>query len=173
MKKRIGYFAGGFLVIFAIIISFQLNKDQSKLSLEAVLGNSVYNAWEGLNEIIEDSTEEITIDSITEMNENLISVEAYANVIDRIVEEDLLLPIASKLLNIGRDIEGNHKGNGEFTEVDKKKYKVIVAEAKKVVTQIYKVYYVPDSEGRVKLEIKNFKELENINHRLNDYDFEK
>lgn len=173
MKKRIGYFAGGFLVIFAIIISFQLNKDQSKLRLEAVLGNSVYNAWEGLNEIIEDSTEEITIDSITEMNEKLISVEAYANVIDRIVEEDLLLPIASKLLNIGRDIEENHKGNGEFTEVDQKRYKVIVAEAKKVVKQIYKVYYVPDSEGKVKLEIKNFKELENISDRLNDEDFEK
>lgn len=173
MKKRIGYFVGGFLVILAIIISFQLNKDQSKLSLEAVMGNSVYNAWEGLNEIIEDSSEEITIDSINEMNEKLISVEAYANVIDRIVEEDLLLPIVSKLLNIGRDIEENHERNGEFTEVDKKKYKVIVAEVKKVVTQIYKVFYVPDSEGKVKLEIKNFKELENINDRLNDYDFEK
>ncbi|WP_313800827.1 hypothetical protein [Cytobacillus sp.] len=173
MKKRIGYIAGGFLVILAIFISFQLNKDSSKLSLEAVLGNSVYNAWEGLNEIIEDSTEEITMESVNEMNENLISVQAYANVIDRIEEEDLLLPIASNLLNIGRDIEENHKKNGKFTDIDKKKYKVIVEETKKVITQIYKVYYVPDSEGKVKLEIQNFKELENINDRLNNYKFEK
>ncbi|KOP82713.1 hypothetical protein ACFFHH_24225 [Cytobacillus solani] len=172
MRKVVTYFAGGFLVILAIIISFQIDKDKSELSLEAVLGNSIFNAWDSLNEIVEDSTEEISIESIKVMNENLISIEAYANVIDRIVAEDLLLPIVSKLLNIGKEIEENHDKNGEFTEVDIEKYKVIVNEAKNVIEQIYIVYYVPDSEGKVKLEIENFRELANINERLNVYDFE-
>lgn len=38
---------------------------------------------------------------------------------------------------------------------------------KEVNEQILKVYYIPNSEGTVKLKIENFEELIEINKRLN------
>ncbi|MFC7686289.1 hypothetical protein [Ureibacillus sp. GCM10028918] len=145
MRKLLGYFAGGFLVILlAIIISYQDGHENGEKRMAAVLGNSVYNVWEGYYEIVEDSNKEMTIDSISRMNDRLISVKAYSNVVDRTVGEEVLLPIADKLLNIGTGFEDGYRENGNF---DKEKYMETVEEIEKVITLFTEIYYIPNSEG--------------------------
>ncbi|KGR79259.1 hypothetical protein [Ureibacillus sinduriensis] len=150
MRKQVGYFAGGFLVILlTIIISYQDGHENGEKRMVAVLGNAVYNVWESYYEIVEDSNREMTIDSISRMNDRLISVKAYSNVVDRTVGEEVLLPIADKLLNIGKVIENNYRENGNL---DKEKYKETVEEIEKVNTLLTEIYYIPNSEGKVNLK---------------------
>lgn len=166
MKKRIGYFLGIIVFVLAIGISYQMGKDKSELALRSVMGNSIYKVWEGYNSIIEDSSKEMVIDSIEKMNENLGYIEAHSSVVDRTVGEDLLQPIASKLSNIGKGIEENYYENESFNEKQEKRYREIIEEMKKINKQITEVYYIPDSEGDVYLEIENFEELKEINKQL-------
>lgn len=169
MKKVYAIFSTTIILILILAIIFSTNTNKSELSLESVGGSSIYKIWEGYDMIRENSSEDFTIEAITELKENLISIEAYSNVVDNIVSEDLLQPIAANLLDINKNIEGNYKKNGELTEIDKESYTTINNEIKNILPLINKVYYIPKKEGRIRLEIKDFEELEDINIRLHDY----
>lgn len=168
MKRRIGYFLGVIVIVIflAIGISYKMSKEESETALRNVLGNSIYKVWEGYDSIIEDSSKEMTIESIDKMNGNLVHIEAKSSVVDRTVGENLLQPIASKLWHIGKEIEESYYENDGFNEEQEKRYKEIVDEMKKINKQIIEIYYIPGSEGGVYLEIENFEELEEIKKRL-------
>lgn len=166
MKRRLANIAGVVIVILAIIISYQVGKDKAERRLEGVLGNSLFNVWAGLNNIVENSKEELTIETIEEMNRDLFSVGAYANVIDRTVEHNLLQPVSENLLAIGTNIENRYNQNGGFTENDVEKYKNLTEKVEIINKLLLEIYYISNSEGKVNLEIENFHELENVNNDL-------
>ncbi|WP_346235455.1 hypothetical protein MKY04_05025 [Lysinibacillus telephonicus] len=149
MKKRIGYLLGIIAIVLAIVFSYQAGKKEVEGNIKTVIGNSVYNVWEGYNSIIEDSNKGLTIDAISKMNERLIYVTAYSNVIDRGTGQTLLQPIASKISNIAKGIEDNYYQDGGVNEQQQEKYKQMIEAIKEVNEQILKVYYIPNSEGTV------------------------
>ncbi|MEI4770945.1 hypothetical protein WAX74_15085 [Psychrobacillus sp. FJAT-51614] len=165
MKKYAYNFSIIFLALFsATMIYLNVEAKKSERKLEAVVGNSVYNVWVTLNEISSDG--EITFQNIEKTNEKLITAEVFAGIIDRSVSVELLQPIIKNLLVIGESIENNYYKNNEFTKENQEIHKEYLTEVQKTISAIYDIYYVPNSEGKVKLEIKNFDELTEINKRL-------
>jgi hypothetical protein len=155
------------VIITALIISsYKTDGEDAKVTLESVVGNSLFKLLDNYDAIL--LTKELSIDSIKEINKNLTSIEVSSGVIDLAVGQELLSPIANNLLKIMNDLENNYIKNEQFTEQDKEKYQKAITEIDIMIPLIHEIYYVPNSKegAEPKLEIENFGELKNVNNRL-------
>ncbi|MGE7929922.1 hypothetical protein [Lysinibacillus xylanilyticus] len=168
MKKSYMIFMALILVIITVLIisSYKTEGEEAKVTLESVVGNSLFKLLDNYDAIL--STKELSIDSIKEIDKNLTSIEVSSGVIDLAVGQELLNPIANNLLKIMNDLENRYYKNKQFTEQDKEKYQKAITEIDTMIPLIYKVYYVPNSKegAEPKLQIENFDELKTINNRL-------
>lgn len=168
MKKFYMIFMALILVIITILIiySHKTEGEEARVTLESVVGNSLFKLLDNYDAIL--STKELSIDSIKEIDKNLTSIEVSSGVVDLAVGQELLSPIANNLLKIMNDLENRYYKNKQFTEQDKEKYHKAIAEIDTMIPLIYKIYYVPNSKegAEPKLEIENFDELKTVNNRL-------
>jgi len=168
MKKSFMIFMALILVIITVLIisSYKTEGEEAKVTLESVVGNSLFKLLDNYDAIL--STKELSIDSIKEIDKNLTSIEVSSGVIDLAVGQELLNPIANNLLKIMNDLENRYYKNKQFTEQDKEKYQKAIIEIDTMIPLIYKVYYVPNSKegAEPKLQIENFDELKTLNNRL-------
>ncbi|TKI63270.1 hypothetical protein FC756_18395 [Lysinibacillus mangiferihumi] len=168
MKKFYMIFMPLSLVIITVLIIFSYKTDgeNAKVTLESVVGNSLFKLLDNYEAI--HSTKELSIDSIKEINVNLTSIEVTSGVIDLAVGQELLSPIANNLLKIMKDLENNYDQNKQFTEQDKEKYQKAITEIGVMISLIHEIYYVPNSKegAEPKLKIENFGELKTVNNRL-------
>jgi len=168
MKKSYMIFMALILVIITVLIifSYKTEGEEAKVTLESVVGNSLFKLLDNYDAIL--STKELSIDSIREIDKNLTSIEVSSGVIDLAVGQELLIPIANNLLKIMNDLENRYYKNKQFTEQDKEKYQKAITEIDTMIPLIYKVYYVPNSKegAEPKLQIENFDELKTLNNRL-------
>lgn len=168
MKKSYMIFMALVLVIITMLIitSYKTEGQEAKVTLESVVGNSLFKLLDNYDAIL--STKELSIDSLKEIDGNLISIEVSSGVIDLAVGQELLSPIANNLLKIMNDLENRYYKNKQFTELDKEKYQKAITEIDTMIPLIYKVYYVPNSKegAEPKLQIENFDELKTLNNRL-------
>ncbi len=171
MKKNILIYFGLalLLLISAITISnYETKGEKATKRLESILSSSLLNLWNDYDNIHKYSTNELSIESVREINKKLSSIEIYSNVIDEAVSQNLLNPIAKNLRNIVKDIENNYDKNGKFTLQDGENYRNVLAEVNNILQLISEIYYVSEStEGsKPTLKIKKFDELKKLNHRL-------
>jgi len=154
------------IITVLIIFSYKTDGEDAKVTLESVVGNSLFKLLDNYETI--HSKKELSIDSIKEINGNLISIEVSSGVIDLAVGQELLSPIANNLLKIMKDLENNYNQNKQFTEQDKEKYKKAMEEVDTMIPLIQEIYYVPNSKegAEPKLKIENFGELKTVNNRL-------
>ncbi|MCY9549626.1 hypothetical protein [Lysinibacillus xylanilyticus] len=168
MKKSYMIFMALILVIITVLIifSYKTEGEEAKVTLESVVGNSLFKLLDNYDAIL--SSKELSIDSIREIDKNLTSIEVSSGVIDLAVGQELLSPIANNLLKIMNDLENRYYKNKQFTEQDKEKYQKAITEIDTMIPLIYKVYYVPNSKegAEPKLQIENFDELKTLNNRL-------
>ncbi|MFJ3387808.1 hypothetical protein [Lysinibacillus sp. NPDC086135] len=168
MKKIYLIFMTLILVIIAVLIiySYKTEGEEAKVTLESVVGNSLFKLLDNYDTIL--SKKELSIDSIKEIDKNLTSIEVSSGVIDLAVGQELLSPIANSLLKIMSDLKDRYDKSEQFSEQDKEKYKKAIAEIDAMIPLIYKVYYDPNSKegAEPKLEIENFDELKTINIRI-------
>lgn len=168
MKKIYLIFMTLILVIITVLIiySYKTEGEEAKVTLESVVGNSLFKLLDNYDAIL--SKKELSIDFIKEIDKNLTSIEVSSGVIDLAVGQELLSPIANNLLKIMNDLEDRYDKSEQFTEQDKEKYKKAIAEIDTMIPLIYKVYYVPNSKegAEPKLEIEDFDGLKTVNNRL-------
>lgn len=155
------------MIIAALIISsYETEGEEAKVTLESIVGNSLFKLLDNYDAIL--SKKELSIDSIKEIDKNLTSIEVSSGVIDQAVGQELLSPNANNLLKIMNDLEDRYDKSEQFTEQDKEKYKKAIVEIDTMIPLIYKVYYVPNSKegAEAKLEIEDFDALKTVNNRL-------
>lgn len=170
MKKFYMFFVALILVIITALIvsSYKTEGEDAKVTLESVVGNSLFKLLDNYDAIL--SKKELSIESIKEINKNLTSIEASSDVVDLAVGQELLSPIANNLLKIMADLENSYDKNEQFNEQDQEKYKKAMEEIDTMIPLIQEIYYVPDSKegAEVKLKIENFGELKTVNNRLSE-----
>ncbi|GIO91398.1 hypothetical protein [Paenibacillus lactis] len=149
------------LIIFSIfLISQNITNDRdSKMKLESIIGNSVFEVWNFYHDL--GNLQDVDGNSIQEINNRLYRVESYSKVIDSGVSTELLVPIANKMNTQISAISSNYNETGEITEADQEIFNQLSQDARKISELITEVYYQNNihQEGKIKLNITNYEEL--------------
>ncbi|MEK3782420.1 hypothetical protein [Paenibacillus sp. FSL R5-0810] len=149
------------LIIFSIfLISQSITNDRdSKMKLESIIGNSVFEVWNFYHDL--GNLQDLDGNSIQEINNRLYRVESYSKVIDSGVSTELLVPIANKLNTRISAISSNYNETGEISEADQEIFNQMVQDARKISELITEIYYQNNihQEGKIKLNITNYEEL--------------
>lgn len=168
MMKRflmLGLFIG--LLIFSMIL-LQINRglEESENKLVAITGNAVYNVWEPLNEMTENGDQLISIERLQESNERLERARVHAEIVDRAVGKESLAPVITNLSFIGQVLEETYVQKSGLTDEEQVMYGKYIEQVDRTIDALYDIYYIPDSEGQVTLDVTDHKQLIDINGEL-------
>lgn len=168
MKFRMIY---TLIMISALIFSITMivsnqNLKESEKKLEVVMGSSLYQVWEPLNDIIENRESEFSLKSFQVINKKIEAALIYSDIVDKSVGNQSLSPVVNELLLLGKAIEKSYKQNGELDKNGKVLYNNYSEQTAHIINAIYNTYYLPNSEGQVDLHVTNFNSLKKINDDL-------
>ncbi|BBH20178.1 hypothetical protein Back11_15230 [Paenibacillus baekrokdamisoli] len=156
----------------SVLYNHQYKVDHgTKLTVESIVGSSLFMIWSNYNSILENETDMLTIEHINDIHVKLSVIEAYSDTVGRSVNTQLLTPIGKDMKVITESMQKSYKENKKFTEQDQTKYATLINEITTLIPLIYKVYYVPESQegAKVTLKVNNKEALIEFRDKLKNY----
>lgn len=175
MVKKTQVILIGLFVLVLICSAFLYNQQKQvnrmKMTLESIVGSSLFNIWSNYDSIISDKTNKLTIEHITDIHSKLSVSSAYSEIVDHATATALLSPINKNMLVLTESIKNSYEENEEFTDDDQAKYSMLVQQSHDLLSIMPKVYYVPESQegAEVTLKINNKEELIKFRDKLKEY----
>lgn len=156
----------GLLIFSMILLLINRGLEESENKLEAITGNAVYNVWEPLNEIAEYGNQPFSKTRLQESNERLERARVHAEIVDRAVGKESLAPVITNLSFIGQALEETYVLKSGLTTEEQVMYGKYIEQVDRTIDALYDIYYIPDSEGQITLDVTDDELLVEINGDL-------
>ncbi|GLX68003.1 hypothetical protein [Paenibacillus glycanilyticus] len=148
------------LTVAIVIGSFLLwnhehkQADYANARLGGLVGSAIYQIWHNYDEFANYPPDDISVERLAAMNEKLIAISAYSQLVDQAKGTNLLLPVSNHLQTISRYLNSQLSKQQTLSQEDQQVYGYMLQTVAEIEPQIGLVYYAPGVHEGPKVALK-------------------